>query len=299
MIELLAASKIYDKVTGLSETTLNIASGESVAVIGENGAGKTTLLRLISGILKPTTGSVQVGGVTPTKRHSTSLGIVGEELALKETFKVCTYLNIFYKLSQNARNADFMATIQALEVDSLLHKRIKKLSRGQRKRVALVRAFLCADRLLLLDEPFSGLDPGQVINLRNLITSVSADGKTVILNSHDLAELGTVAQRVIVLRRGEIRYDGYLKNIKIRQLWSFQMPSLQTEHRQILRSLQGVVHFEVDGQSLLIEVSSQTVVKELVDRLQPLTYNPISPMEQIYRLYNVQNSTVSKTREGL
>ncbi|MEM0370891.1 MAG: ABC transporter ATP-binding protein [Pyrobaculum sp.] len=285
MIELAAASKRYGRVTGLAEVTLTIASGESVAVIGENGAGKTTLLRLVSGVLQPTTGRVRVNGVTPVKRHTAALGIVGEALALKESFKVRSYLGIVARLSPGARR-DTMMAIEALGVDGLLHKRIGQLSRGQRKRVALARAFICADRLLLLDEPFSGLDPGQVINLRKLIAAESASGKTIILNSHDLAELGTVAGRVIVLRRGELRFDGYLNELPLKQLWHFQLSSVGAVSESMVRSIPGVVDVNIDGQSLLIEVTSPAVVNELVAQVRPTAYAPMPPMEQIYRSVN-------------
>jgi len=211
MIRLVSVCKKFGQITALNDVTLDI-DRSITAVIGPNGAGKTTLVRLILGLLKPTSGEISVMGVNPASERDKLIGriaYVPERVAVYERMTAHEYLKFF-------------ASIKGLEVDineilaryGLIERaedKISKFSKGMKRRLEIARAFMSEPEILVLDEPFSGIDPESRADIRKLIRA--SRSKIVIVCSHDLHEIEQVADSVIILRSGKALFHGSIENL--------------------------------------------------------------------------------------
>lgn len=205
MLEAKRLTKRYGTLTALDGLDLNVAPGETLGLLGPNGAGKTTTLRMMAGLSCPTEGSVRVGGRDPWQEPGAvrqSMGVMFEG-ALYERQTVLENLELFAGLYQvpaaRAREA-----LSLTGVEELAKRKAGQLSRGQRQRVALARALIHRPQLVFLDEPTSGLDPTSARDFHHLIKRMQQEGTTVVLSSHDMAEVDLLCHRVAILDRGRL-----------------------------------------------------------------------------------------------
>jgi ABC-2 type transport system ATP-binding protein len=200
-------AKRYAKTWALRDCTLSLPQGRVVALVGPNGAGKTTLLHLAVGLIRPTSGTVEVFGA-PVDGAGVALraqvGFVAQEHPLYRGFTVADLLHLGRSL-----NASWDQALAERRLDGLgipLARRAGKLSGGQQVQVALTLALAKRPRLLVLDEPVANLDPlARRDFLRALMDAVAADGLTVLLSSHVIAELERVCDHLVLLRDGRVR----------------------------------------------------------------------------------------------
>jgi ABC-2 type transport system ATP-binding protein len=206
MITMDRLTKRYGTLTALDSLSLTIEAGETVGLLGPNGAGKTTTLRLLAGLAQPSEGRVAVEGLDPWASPDAvrrRMGVLPDGAALYDRLTVAQNLALFaglFGLSQ----ATVTHAMEATGVADLAHRRVGALSRGQRQRVALARAILHNPAILVLDEPTAGLDPTAADSFHQLIRRLQAAGTTVILSSHDMAEVDALCHRVAVLDRGRL-----------------------------------------------------------------------------------------------
>ncbi|MEW8978390.1 MAG: ABC transporter ATP-binding protein [Symbiobacterium sp.] len=206
MIVLTGVTKCYGSVTALSDLSLEVRTGETFGLLGPNGAGKTTTLRLVAGLARPTRGRVRVAGLDPWQNGEAirrQMGVVLEGGLLYDGLTVLENLVLFAGLFGVPRQAALDA-LEQMGVADLQHRLAGRLSKGQRQRVALARAILHRPRLLYLDEPTSGLDPAAAAELHALIRSLRSQGVTILLSSHDMAEVEALCDRVGLLREGRL-----------------------------------------------------------------------------------------------
>jgi heme exporter protein A len=213
LIETQALVKAYEIAPVLRKLDLGIARGEFVALLGPNGSGKSTLLRLLSGLSKPTAGVIRVGGwELPKEAHAVraQIGMVSHKPLLYENLSARENLTFFARL-YNLPPAGIPARITELLAAVGLGKRgddlVRTFSRGMLQRLSIARALLHDPDILLLDEPYTGLDQDASAVLDSLLKTAYADGRTVIMSTHDLARAATLASRVVILSRGVIGYD--------------------------------------------------------------------------------------------
>nr|WP_315219768.1 gliding motility-associated ABC transporter ATP-binding subunit GldA [uncultured Flavobacterium sp.] len=213
-IEVNNISKSYGTQKALNEISFSIQKGEIVGFLGPNGAGKSTLMKILTTYLLADSGSALVNGhdvMTNTKAVQLSIGYLPEHNPL--------YLDL-YVLEYLAFNADFykVATSRIEEVIQLTglspesHKKISQLSKGYRQRVGLANALLHNPDVLILDEPTTGLDPNQLMEIRNVIKNVGKD-KTVFLSTHIMQEVEAICDRVIIIDKGQIVADKKLDKL--------------------------------------------------------------------------------------
>jgi len=206
MIELNGLTKRYGPVTALDALTLSIRTGEILGLLGPNGAGKTTTLRLMAGLAQPDAGSVSVDGFNPWTAPDEArrqMGVLPDPTALWDRLSVEQNLLLFAGLFGQPRAAVALAMEQTGVLD-LAGRRAGKLSKGQRQRVALARAIIHQPKLLVLDEPAAGLDPTAAAALHDQIRRFRSQGVTVVLSSHDMAEVDSLCDRVAILDRGRL-----------------------------------------------------------------------------------------------
>ncbi|HUJ79114.1 MAG TPA: ABC transporter ATP-binding protein [Nitrospiria bacterium] len=209
MIEADQLTKRYGALTAIEQVTFRVDAGEVLAFLGPNGAGKTTTMRILTGSLPATSGRVRVAGYDidesplEVKRR---IGYLPETLPLYPEMTVTEYVRYVARIKGVSRSSLRQAVDQALERCALGQVRgrlIGNLSRGYRQRVGLAQALIHDPPVLILDEPTGGLDPKQIIEIRELIKTL-AGAHTVILSTHILPEATAICQRVIIIHKGRV-----------------------------------------------------------------------------------------------
>ncbi len=199
-------TRAFGRTRAVRDLDLDVRSGEVLALFGPNGAGKTTLLRMLGGLARPTKGSVTIAGERlrhgdPTTRRS--IGLVSHQSLLYSDLTALENLSFAARLQGLSRPNQ--RAVEALDAAGLGHKagsQVRSLSRGMVQRVALARALLHEPQLLLLDEPFTGLDAGAAEWIQSVLTGQRKSGKAAVVVSHQFAEVWPVATRLGVLAEG-------------------------------------------------------------------------------------------------
>ena len=213
MIETRQLTRKFKKTVAVDQLDLAIAEGELFGFIGPNGAGKTTTIRMITGFLPPSDGRVTVNGhdlFTEPGRARREIGYLPETVALYGEMRVGEYLRYRARLEgmsrAEARDA-LPATVESCLLQDVEHQIIGTLSKGYRQRVGLAAAILHGPRVLVLDEPTVGLDPKQIIAIRELIRDLGRE-RTLLISTHILPEVEQLCQRVLIIDRGRLVAEG-------------------------------------------------------------------------------------------
>jgi len=255
-------TRSYGDVRAVDDVTLEIGEGAIVGLLGPNGAGKTTLMSLLQGLRRPTSGAVTLFGGDPRDAGSRrTLGTTPQETALPETLRVGEVIDYV-----GGHFGDRVPTAQLAEefgVQDFLRRQCGSLSGGQKRRVAVALAFVGRPRLVLLDEPTTGLDVDARRALWDAIRRQHDAGATVVVTSHYLEEIEALAQRVIVLGEGRMLADDTVQNVLSRV--DASQVQLTTDAASEVASLPGVVRQEsVDGREMLTVRDADGFVRALV-----------------------------------
>ena len=223
MIEAQNLTRRYGDFTAVHGISFSLAEGEIVGMLGPNGAGKTTTIRMITGFLPPTSGKVTVAGkdlVDAPHAARRQLGYLPENVALYNEMRVDEYLAYRARLEGLGRAEARESIGQALErclLSDVRHQIIGTLSKGYRQRVGLATAILHKPRVLVLDEPTVGLDPKQIIAIRELIRELGRE-RTLLLSTHILPEVELLCNRVMIIDRGRIVAEGTPESLRETQV---------------------------------------------------------------------------------
>lgn len=218
MIEVQDLRKSYGPVQALRGVSFKIGDGEIVGLLGPNGAGKTTTMKILTGYSHPTEGRAIVNGidvVADTLAAQAQVGYLPENAPIYLDMVVQEYLQLMAELRQvplAQRRALLSEAIHATGLVPQLTRPIGTLSKGYRQRVMLAQAIMHKPRVLILDEPTNGLDPTQILEMRDLIRRL-ARSATVIVSTHHLSEVQAVCHRAIIIMKGEIRADARLDEL--------------------------------------------------------------------------------------
>ena len=213
MIDVQALSKRYPTRLAVDDVTFSVKQGEIVGFLGPNGAGKTTTMRVLTGFLPPTSGSARVAGhdvVTQSTAARAALGYLPESAATYPEMRVSEYLAFRARLEGVPDGRVRGRVAEAVErclLGEVARRRIENLSKGYRQRTALAGALVHQPPVLILDEPTIGLDPVQIIRIRETIRELGRD-RAVLLSTHILPEVEAVCDRVLIIDRGRIVAEG-------------------------------------------------------------------------------------------
>ena len=209
MIKVENVTKKYGNYVAVDNMNFEVKEGEIVGFLGPNGAGKTTTMSIITGVIEPTDGHVEINGYNVSKKANKAKREIGympettplyNELTPKE---FVSYMSELKGVKRKERKIEIERVIKAVNIEDVQNKLIRNLSRGYRQRVSLAGALVGNPKVLILDEPTVGLDPKQVTQIRNLIKSLGKE-HTVILSSHILSEVSQICQKVIIINKGKI-----------------------------------------------------------------------------------------------
>ncbi|MGA9480002.1 MAG: ATP-binding cassette domain-containing protein [Desulfobacterales bacterium] len=219
MIHVENLTKNYGDIAAVDHINFEIQKGEILGLLGPNGAGKTTTLRMLTGFLRPSTGTIRVKELD-IDRHPIEIkkimGYLPESAPLYHDMLVFDYLNYVADIREIQPDRKF-ARIRELGdlcgLNPVMHMPIAELSKGFRQRVGLAHAMMSDPEILILDEPTSGLDPNQIVEIRDIIKRIGKQ-KTVVLSTHILSEAEATCDRVVIISRGKIVADGDIDKLK-------------------------------------------------------------------------------------
>lgn len=280
-------TKIYGDQRAVDDISFVINAGEIVGFLGPNGAGKSTTMKIATTFLPPTSGDVSVAGynvTTQSRQVKQSIGYLPEHNPLYLDMYVREYLmfvgNVYGLGSSVKARVDEM--IERCGLTSEAHKKIEALSKGYRQRVGIAQALIHDPQVLILDEPTTGLDPNQILEIRKLIREVAVN-KTVIFSTHIMQEVQALCDRVIVINKGKIVADNLLSNL-MRSGTGSKVVVAEFEgaiDKQLLAGLPGVISVEsVDARQYRITSSEQVDLRAEIFRLAAEQSLPLVGLRQ-------------------
>ena len=245
MIQVQNLSKSYGAVQALHDVSFQINDGEIVGLLGPNGAGKTTIIKTLTGYLEPDEGDVYINGldvVAQLQRVQADIGYLPENTPIYPELSVQAYLKLMADLHlvpADERRARIAEAVYATGLADRLTQPIGQLSKGYRQRVGLAQAILHKPKLLILDEPTVGLDPTQIIEIRNLIRRLSQHS-TILFSTHILSEVEALCDRVIILMNGQIRADARISELAATNSTILVLDTMVEDASGHLKALPGV-----------------------------------------------------------
>jgi ABC-2 type transport system ATP-binding protein len=258
MIKVENLTKDYSTLRALKGINFEVQPGQIVGLLGPNGAGKTTIMKIITGFLLPTSGQVTVGDIDVLKNPSKIQQMIGY---LPESTPLYPELSVYESLEFSAEahglvgeklEAALNKVVKLCGLKEKLHYDISELSKGYKQRVGLAQALIHDPDILILDEPTTGLDPNQILDIRKLIISLG-QSKTIILSTHIMQEVEAVCSRVIMIKQGEIVADDSVKELKHEQLTGYSTKVVvkgpQDKIKIIFEQISGILNVQTKTMS--------------------------------------------------
>jgi len=295
MLEVRNVTKRYDDRAVVREVSFEVQAGEIFALLGPNGAGKTTLLRMITDIIRPDSGAILLEGRPVDGATRRAIAYLPEERGLYRRSKVVECLAYFGELKGLPRRAARAAAAELLarvELEAWAGKQVQALSKGMQQKLQLCTALIGAPRLLILDEPFTGLDPLNVRLFEGILHERRQAGATVLLSTHQMNKVEQVCDRALMMNRGHMVLHGTVREIRRR----YADHAVVVRAEGVLGGVPGVRSVEsVNGESrLMLEpgATADQVLRALLDRGVAIeAFAPAAlPLEDIF---------VKVVREGI
>ncbi len=256
MIEIKNLTKVYGTKKAVDDISFTVNSGEILGFLGPNGAGKTTTMNIITGYGSATSGTVTIDGMDTVEKSmecKRAIGYLPEQPPLYMDMTVSEYLNFVFdlkapKADRKSHLEDIMETVKISDVKGRL---IKNLSKGYKQRVGIAQALIGNPEILILDEPTVGLDPKQIIEIRNVIKELGKN-RTVILSSHILPEVSAICERVIIINKGKIMAidtpENLSRTLSRDNRLMIRVEGTSSAIEKALHSVEGIAYIESLGQ---------------------------------------------------
>ena len=277
--------KRYNGFTAVDDLSFEVCEGEIFGLLGPNGAGKTTTIRTVMDIFKPDEGTVQVLGLPPgaAKEH---IGYLPEERGLYRDLKVLDVLVYLAELKGTPRpvaRRRALAWLERVELADWADRKVKDLSRGMQQKLQFVVSLVHDPELLILDEPFQGLDPVNVELLKRLIRELQGEGKTMVLSAHQMNLVEALCDRILLINKGKAVLYGPLDEIKRR----YAPHTVRLRTPAALDTLPGVTRMERRDGILTLTLDGttpQALLQTLVERNVPVEAFEVAaaPLEEIF-----------------
>jgi ABC-2 type transport system ATP-binding protein len=306
-------TKYYGTQKAVDNISFAIEKAEIVGFLGLNGAGKSTTMKIITGFVSPTVGKVMVNGLnikTHSKQIRQQIGYLPEKNPLYTDMYVAEFLHFVARIYQMPALQRKKAVTQIIEQTGLYfeqHKRIADLSKGYKQRVGLAQALIHNPTVLILDEPTGGLDPSQIIEIRNLIRAIGKS-KTVLFSSHILADVEAVADRVVIIHQGKIIADAPIAELRTQvqgenilkiafEKPGFQLENLSQQPGFIKATFTKPTHLTISttADSDLRKFIQQEAIRQ-ENMVLEMAYEKVS-LEDIFRRITAAETTTSISKE--
>jgi len=275
MIQVQNLTKAFGPRVAISDVTFDVQKGEILGFLGPNGAGKTTTMRILTGYMPPTSGTATVAGYDvfeqslDARKH---IGYLPENVPLYPEMSVWSYLSFMAELrGVKDRNDHIEHVMEAVQITDRADQLIGKLSKGYRQRVGLAQALVHDPDVLVLDEPTVGLDPKQIIEVRDLIKGLAGE-RTVILSTHILPEVNQICSRVLIINRGKIVAEDtpehLISSLQGKERVHLQVRNPSDSAEQMLAKIESVQNVQrLDGGVFEVECALGADRREEIARL--------------------------------
>lgn len=259
MIEITGLTRYYGDLCALDNISLTIERGKILGLLGPNGAGKTTAMRILTGFLAPTEGTVTVKGHSIDSEMleiKKLIGYLPESAPVYQDMIVYDYLQYvadIREMPKETREGRIREIAGICGLESVMHRSINELSKGYKQRVGLAHAMLSDPEILILDEPTTGLDPNQIVEIRDIIKKIGSE-KTVILSTHILSEVEATCDRVVIINHGKIVADGSTEELKRTTAEDYSISlllkgELESGTKGLFEDIPGVASVDASGES--------------------------------------------------
>ncbi len=280
MIEIKGLTKRYGSKIAVDQVSFSVNVGEIMGFLGPNGAGKSTTMNILTGYLSATEGEAKIDGINVFENPieaKRKIGFLPEQPPLYLDMTVKEYLNFVYDLKNCRldREKHLKEICDVVKIGDVFHRVIRNLSKGYRQRVGIAQALIGNPPVLIFDEPTVGLDPKQIIEIRNLIKKLGKE-HTIILSTHILSEVQAICDRIVVINNGKIvaneKTENLAQAVQDRRRMTYNICGPQNEVLKLLKSIPGVVYAEVIGQRDGDSVAYLLESQENIDIRKPLFF---------------------------
>lgn len=283
----------YKEINAVDNISFSVEKGEILAFIGPNGAGKSTTIKMLTGILYPTSGNIEVMGLNPSKQRKQLAYKIGTVFGQKEQlwmhltpYDNFKFFGAIYDIPEYAVEKKIEELKQVFELEEFIDTPVRNLSLGQRIRCEIVASLIHEPSVLFLDEPTIGLDPVVKENIRTLIKRMNKEYKTTIfLTSHDISDIEKLCKRVIIINSGQVVLDDSMENLKYHYL-NNKIVDVKMKEKVNLEDEDGLTILKDKGYNLKIEVDTKK--RSITDALKLLNPDNIidinisnTPLEDI------------------
>lgn len=306
MIDIINLTKNYGNFKAVDNLNLHIDEGEIFGFVGPNGAGKTTTMKIICGLLKATSGEVKVDGTNVlhgSKKFKSTIGYMPDFFGVYDNLKVSEYLDFYASIYKIKGDEKKKVCDDLLELVNLEHKRdayVDSLSRGMKQRLCLARSLVHNPKLLILDEPASGMDPRARFEMKEILKTLKTMGKTIIISSHILSELSEICTSVGIIDKGNIVISGSIEEIMMK-MYSTRVLKLKVSDKideafMILKEFPSIG--DITRGTNIIEASFKGNDKEMSDILYRLVVRGIPVISFAEVDGNLEQVFMKVTGEG-
>lgn len=288
-LELSSVCKSYDGTVAVDDLSLAIPQGCIYGLLGPNGAGKTTLVRMMVGILVPDQGQVCIFGEPFERRHLASIGYLPEERGLYRKAKIdelLFYLGGLKGLAHSTIRHKIVELAERLGIEAVLTRRIEELSKGMEQKVQLLTAMINDPQLLILDEPFAGLDPVNSAGLIQWLLELKRAGRTILFSSHRMDQIEKLCDEICLINHGRSVLQGTVRELKVRfggrrvRLVYRGQPPLVDHHGSIESHIDGSDSVEL---RLSSDVNGQELLRTVAATATVVSYETVEPsLEEIF-----------------
>ena len=310
MIEVENLTKYYGEIRGIEDISFSIKKGEIAGFLGPNGSGKTTTMRILTCVFPPNSGRARVAGYDVIENPidvRRRIGYVPETVPLYPDMKVKTYLNFVAeakRMEKGQRRRKINEIMEQCGISGVSHRLVGNLSKGYRQRVGLAQALINDPEVLILDEPTIGLDPKQVVEIRQFIKNLAGE-RTIILSTHILSEVSMTCERVIIIHEGKIvavdTPENLMGRLQKTSRTLIQIEGGQQEVKDKLKTIPGIINILEKGESspgvFSYEVESEKE-REISAELSYLVYsNKWKLVEMRAMKMSLENIFIELTKE--
>ncbi len=274
LLEVTNLTKDFGNSKGIFDVNFSAGPGEIIGFVGPNGAGKSTTINILTGLISADSGNVEIlnTSVTPTSAHQLmkQLGIMYSESTLDESKTAAQVFKDTERLIGKDCSEAWQSIAKQFELD--ITKRIKKLSLGNKKKVAAIRALMHKPELIIMDEPTSGLDPIIKDGFMNMLRSAANQGATVLLSSHDLSEVQHICTRIIMIKNGKIIIDDTTSDILGKLQRRFRLIKPDKALVDAITKQTGAEDVQTSDDQLIIHTSEYQKVIEIMEKAKFYDY---------------------------
>lgn len=263
--------KTYGDLVAVDQLSFKVEDGEIFGLLGENGAGKTTTFRMIMGLLEADEGHILLNNKKIDYSVTDQIGFVTEERSLLTKMTVKEQI-LYYGALKGMEESEILKQLKyylkKFEIEEYENKKIKELSKGNQQKIQFIAAVINHPKLLILDEPFTGLDPINVKLLKEVIYDLKKEGCSIIFSSHQMEYIEEFCEKLIILVKGKVVLEGYLKDIKK----SYGIKKIVIKGKEIeleeLEKIKGISKIRKNNEEIILDISNESVVENVFQKIK-------------------------------